>query len=89
MGADDLSRRADSGDNGRVSRMNPENEFEALVYLAERLRQRFPELAEDEAFALIAEELESFDGARLRDYVPVLVERNVLQRLRTHRGQAA
>ncbi len=72
-----------------VSRTNPENEFEALVYLAERLRQRFPELGEDTAFSLIAEELESFDRARLRDYVPVLVERNVLRRLRTHPSRAA
>lgn len=72
-----------------MSRTNPENEFEALVYLAERLRLRFPELPEDTAFALIADELESFDGVRLRDYVPVLVERNVLLRLRTHPSRAA
>ena len=72
-----------------MSRTNPENEFEALVYLAERLRQRFPHLAEDAAFELIAEELESFDSARLRDYVPVLVERNVLLRLRARPSRAA
>lgn len=72
-----------------MSRTNPENEFEALVYLAERLRLRFPELPEDTAFELIADELESFDGVRLRDYVPVLVERNVLLRLRTHPSRAA
>ncbi|WP_404434600.1 DUF3562 domain-containing protein [Microbacterium lacus] len=68
---------------------HPENEFEALVYLAERLRQRFPEVTEDAVFALIADELESFDGARLRDYVPVLVEHNVLRRLRSEHGRAA
>ena len=68
---------------------HPDNEFEALVHLAERLRQRFPEVTEDAVFALIADELESFDGARLRDYVPVLVEHNVLRRLRSEHGRAA
>ena len=65
-----------------MSCTNPDTEFEALVYLADRLRLLFPEVDEGTVFALIAEELESFDGARLRDYVPVLVEHNVLRRLR-------
>jgi hypothetical protein len=72
-----------------MSCTNPGNEFEALVYLADRLRVRFPDVDEDTVFALIAEELESFDGARLRDYVPVLVEHNVLRRLRLDCGRAA
>ena len=40
-------------------------------------------------FALIADELESFDGARLRAYVPVLVEHNVTRRLRSAHRKAA
>ncbi|HWI32223.1 MAG TPA: hypothetical protein VNT50_12085 [Microbacterium sp.] len=72
-----------------MSCTDPETEFEALVYLADRLRLRFPEVEEDAVFALIAEELESFDGARLRDYVPVLVEHNVLRRLRAVHHQGA
>lgn len=64
-----------------MSCTHPESEFESLVYLAERLRLRFPESSDDAVFALIAEELESFDGVRLRHYVPVLVERNVVRRL--------
>lgn len=72
-----------------MSHTNPENEFEALVYSAERLGHRFPFLAEEEAFALIAEELEAFDAVRLRTYVPVLVERNVMRRLRAGSSTAA
>ena len=72
-----------------MSCTNPVTEFEALVYFADRLRVRFPEVDEDTVFALIAEELESFDGARLRDYVPVLVEHNVLRRLRADHVRAA
>jgi hypothetical protein len=59
------------------------------VYLSERLRVRFPDVDEAALFALIAEELETFDGARLRAYVPVLVEHNVLRRLKSSRDKAA
>ena len=72
-----------------MSCTNPANEFEALVHLAQRLRSRFPEMGEDAVFALIADELESFDGARLRDYVPVLIEHNLLRRLRSDHTRAA
>ncbi|CDJ99964.1 hypothetical protein MIC448_1990007 [Microbacterium sp. C448] len=72
-----------------MSCTHPDNEFEALVYLAERLRRRFPALGEDAVFALIAEELESLDGARLRHYVPVLVENGVVRRLSESRHLAA
>lgn len=65
-----------------MSRTHPETEFEELVYLVERLCLRFPWLDEDEAMTLIADELESYDGARLRAYVPVLVENGVMRRLR-------
>lgn len=59
------------------------------MYLSERLHVRFPEVDETTLFRLIAEELESFDGARLRAYVPVLVEHNVLRRLKSSHGKAA
>ena len=72
-----------------MSCTNPENEFEALIHLEQRLRSRFPEMSEDALFALIADELESFDGVRLRAYVPVLVENNVLRRLRSDHTRAA
>lgn len=72
-----------------MSCTNPDTEFEALVYLSDRLQSLFPEVDEDTVFVLIAEELESFDGARLRDYVPVLVEHNVLRRLRADYRRAA
>lgn len=72
-----------------MSCTNPESEYEALVHLADRMQRRFPAVHERELFALIAEELESFDGVRLRHYVPVLVEHNVLRRLRAEYDQAA
>lgn len=77
------------GDNRGVSHTNPESEFEALLHLAERVCLHFPEVSEAEVFALIADELEPFDRARMRHYVPMLVENNVLRRLRAARDQAA
>lgn len=59
------------------------------MYLSERLRVRFPEVDEADLFALIADELETFDGPRLRAYVPVLVEHNVLRRLKSAHVRAA
>ena len=50
---------------------------------------RFPEVDEDTMFALLAEELESFGDARLREYVPTLIEHNVVGRLRSEHARAA
>lgn len=72
-----------------MSATNPRSEFEALLYLSERLKRRFPGWDDDALFELIADELEGFDGARLREFVPVLVERNVRQRLRAMHDRAA
>ncbi len=71
-----------------MSHVNPESEFEEFVYLAERLCARFPALDEHSAFRLIADELESFDGVALRTYVPVLVENNLMRRLRAQSAVA-
>ncbi|MFE1645999.1 three-helix bundle dimerization domain-containing protein [Microbacterium sp. P01] len=72
-----------------MSVTNPENEYEALVHLIRRVSARFPDADEDAILAMTAEELERFDGARLRDYVPVLVEHNVVRRLRARGEHAA
>lgn len=72
-----------------MSCTDPASEFEALVYLADRMQLHFPETTESEIFALIADELESFGDARLRAYVPVLVENAVMRRLRETYHRAA
>ncbi|GAA1464887.1 three-helix bundle dimerization domain-containing protein [Microbacterium thalassium] len=67
-----------------MSRTNPANEYEALAYVIERLVTRFPGVDEDEITVMAAEELESFDAARLRDYIPLLIEHGVRQRIQVH-----
>lgn len=61
---------------------NPANEYEALVHIVERIASRYPSVAEGELFEMVAEELTRFDRARLRAYVPAIVEGNVLRALR-------
>ncbi|MEV8267328.1 three-helix bundle dimerization domain-containing protein [Microbacterium sp. NPDC076911] len=65
-----------------MSCTNPASEYEALLYLAQRLELRFPYLDETEILAMIAEELEPFSNVKMRYYVPLLVERNLVERLR-------
>ena len=59
-------------DNASMSRLQPESEYEALVYVLERLSETYP-----------------FDGARVRAFIPVLVERRVKERLATEPVDAA
>lgn len=66
----------------RMSATNPRDEYEALVYATERLAHHFPSIPEDEILQLVAAELAAFDRAKVRTYVPVLVEGTVLRRLR-------
>ncbi|MEZ3162237.1 three-helix bundle dimerization domain-containing protein [Microbacterium sp. BWT-B31] len=66
-----------------MSATNPANEYEELVHIVERIARRFPEVAEAALFELVADVLTRYDGVRLRAYVPVLVEGEVLRVLRS------
>ncbi|TQJ30760.1 hypothetical protein FBY39_1217 [Microbacterium sp. SLBN-146] len=67
---------------------NPASEYEALVHIVERIAWRFPEVPESQLFDMVAEELVRFDRARLRAYVPAIVEGNVLRALRAREATA-
>ena len=58
-------------------------EAQALEQVSHRLRQRLPEQRAATINQAIAEAIEEFDGRPIRDFVPILVEREVLDRLRT------
>ncbi|MFG6402842.1 MULTISPECIES: three-helix bundle dimerization domain-containing protein [unclassified Microbacterium] len=65
-----------------MSRFRPRDEYEALVYVIDRLAEQHPSVDEAAIVDIMAEELEAFSGARIRDYIPVLVERQTRYRLR-------
>ena len=50
-------------------------EKRALVAVLERLAVQFPSFSEDDLLAAIAAAHEQFDGAKVRDFVPIFVER--------------
>lgn len=65
-----------------MSVTDPDDEYEALIYAAERLALRFPSVSQDEILQLVAVELAGFERTKIRKYVAVLVEGGVLRRLR-------
>jgi hypothetical protein len=72
-----------------MSRLQPESEYEALVYALERLSETYPFVGEDRLREIAADELAKLDGARVRAFIPVLVERRVKERLATEPVDAA
>jgi hypothetical protein len=63
--------------------------------IVRRLGQRFPQVANNLLREVVAQCQGDFEGCRIRDYVPILVERTAITRLRlmlpiqTNRGAVA
>ena len=49
----------------------------ALDHIAERLAAQFPELSATDIAVAIQGRYAQFEGSRIRDFIPVLVERSV------------
>ena len=58
------------------------DETHALQLVSERLRGRFPEEGPEGIARLVTEVHHEFDGSPVRAFIPVLVEREVAERLR-------
>jgi len=61
------------------------DEATSLEQLAIRLGARFPDSAPDKVRTLVTQVHQQYDGSRIRDFVPVLVEREVADALRAER----
>jgi len=68
-----------------MSGIASDSEHEALLHIVQRLSERFPDLGAERIREITAAEFASFEGAHVRDFVPVLVERRVQERLRAER----
>lgn len=53
----------------------------AVEHAAERLAERYPDVPRDRIDQLVEKHHEEFDGAPVRDFVPVLIEHDVKQEL--------
>ena len=62
--------------------MTPDEEEHAMRIVAERVRERHPSVDQDEIVHRVQIHAEEFDGRPIRDFVPLLVERQVLADLR-------
>ncbi|SIT83452.1 three-helix bundle dimerization domain-containing protein [Microbacterium sp. RU33B] len=61
------------------------DEDRAVAEIAERLQERFPDKPAAEIVAAIDEARASFDGAKVRDFVPVLIEKEAKAHLKGKR----
>ncbi len=68
--------------------MTPTEELRSIELLTARLENRFPDLPSGTVRAAVDSACREFDGARIRDFVPVLVEREAVLALRSFRGAA-
>ena len=66
-----------------------DSEHEALLHIVQRLSERFPDIGPEHIREIAAAEFESFEGAHVRDFVPVLVERKVKEQLRAEHASVA
>ncbi|WP_158862218.1 three-helix bundle dimerization domain-containing protein [Leifsonia sp. AG29] len=66
-----------------------DDESAALEHAAERLSERFPQVPREHIEELVEKHHEQFDGAPVRDFVPVLVEHDVKTELRAETGPIA
>lgn len=60
-------------------------EVRALDELADRLHTRFPAIPTDGIKHMVEEGYHQFDSSLVRDFIPVLVEREVTEQLRAPR----
>lgn len=61
--------------------MTPAEEERHLARITERLRTKFPHATTDAIDNSVAQAYEHFDGTRIREYIPVLVERRAREAL--------
>ena len=62
--------------------MTPEEEERALQIVADRVRERHPDVGQEQITRRVQVWAHEFDGRPVRDFVPLLVEREVLAELR-------
>jgi hypothetical protein len=68
--------------------MTQTEEIRALDALADRLRGRFPDAPPDGIKSMVEKVHHQYDGSPIRDFIPVLVEREVVDNLRSPRQRS-
>ncbi|KAA9110172.1 three-helix bundle dimerization domain-containing protein [Microbacterium rhizomatis] len=63
------------------------DEAKAIVEITERLRERFPDASPQSVADAVEAARASFSESKVRDFIPVLIERDAKQRLKAARSQ--
>ncbi|NUR07634.1 MAG: hypothetical protein HOQ22_11790 [Nocardioidaceae bacterium] len=66
-----------------------EQDQESLAQVVERLVERFPHQSRDEVARTVTDSFREFEGSRIRDFVPILVENEARNRLSIPRQRDA
>ena len=61
-------------------------EHAALPHITDRLRRRFPDVHADEIRRLVHSIHSEFEHSRIRDFIPILVERLARDKLERNQG---
>jgi len=69
--------------------MTQTEEMRALDELADRLRGRFPDAPPEGIEQMVRQVHHQYDGSPIRDFIPVLVEREVVDHFRAPRQRAS
>ena len=77
---DESYPRTDSAERAQGDGLGDESV--ALTHAVDRLSDRFPDVPREDIDRLVQEHSEEYDGAPVRDFVPVLVEHDVKEELR-------
>jgi hypothetical protein len=65
--------------------MTDDSKEPLVLRLVERLATSYPEASRDHIQGIVADEYEALDHARIRSYLPILVERSSWNRLHRER----
>ena len=75
------------GPNGSMTAVESEStEAKACAMVVRRLVERFPEVDREAIVEAVSELHREYDGSRVRDFVPILVERGVRDSLLRRRA---
>ncbi|MFP3464160.1 three-helix bundle dimerization domain-containing protein [Leifsonia sp. SIMBA_070] len=74
-------RQNETPQNENAADQTATEEDIAVEHAADRLVERFPEVPREHIEELVEEHHEEFEGAPVRDFVPVLIEHDVKQEL--------
>ena len=74
-------------DGGTVEADGTRREQQAVILIKQRLHQQFPNVPPDRIHTTVQEHYHRFDCSRIRDFIPIFVERGARAQLAAEVGE--